>query len=132
MLQTVKLGGVERPILFGQTVYKLYREQTGKNFAELLLSMESGDTSALPDLVYWALRTGELAQKASPGQYTETDVSLWLDQDQDAFEKCIAAYFDSIIVAKNVLEAQAKRITGNGQMPGAEKKMKAAMQGDGT
>ena len=133
MLQNIKLGGAERPLLFGQTVYKIYKRETGKNFADLLKGMEEGDTSALPDLVYWALRTGELALKMPPGDYDEIQVSLWLDEDKAAFEKCMEAFFDSILVTKDVRESQARRITGgNGEPETTEKKMSLAKGDIGT
>lgn len=121
---TVNLGGKERVILFGQTVYKIYKQETGHNFGDLMTQMEGGDTSNLPDLVYWALRVGEIAQKTEKEHFTEVDVSVWLDQDPVAFEKCMTAFFDSIVLVKNTMEAQAKRIMGqNGEADETKKRL---------
>lgn len=123
MQTTVNIGGKERVILFGQTVYKVYKQETGQNFIDLMMKMEGGDTSNLPDLVYWALRVGEIAQKSEKEPFTEIDVSVWLDQDPAAFEKCMTAFFDSIVLVKNTMEAQARRITGqNGEADETKKK----------
>jgi hypothetical protein len=60
-------------------------------------------------------------------------VSLWLDEDKAAFEKCMEAFFDSILVTKDVMESQARRITGgNGEPETTEKKMSLAKGDIGT
>lgn len=116
MIQTVKLGGKDRPILFGQTVFRLYKQETGNNLLSLLTEMESGgDLSALADIVFWALRVGEISQKAEKEEFTPFDVGLWLDENPDALKTCLNAFFDSVKVIKNIAEQQFSMDAENGE-----------------
>lgn len=117
MLFTLSLGGKERPILFGQTVFRLYKQETGNNLLALITDMESGgDLSALSDIVYWALRVGEISQKVEKEKYTPFEVGLWLDENPAALKKCLAAFFDSIKAIKAIAEQQVEQMTAeNGE-----------------
>ncbi len=129
MILTVELGGKQRPILFGQTVFKVYKDETGKSLLSLISQMDEGDFSGLSEVVYWALRVGELAQKSEKDDYTTTDVSIWLDENTASFEICMNAFFESVTAIKSIMERQAAKM--NGEPPDGKKK-KLATENIGT
>lgn len=122
MILTLELGGKQRAILFGQTVFKIYKDETGKSLISLISEMDGGDFGGLSDVVYWALRVGELAQKAEKESFTTTDVSIWLDENPAAFEVCMTAFFDSVKSIKNIMEKQAASMNGEPE-DGKKKKL---------
>lgn len=129
MTFTVELGGKTRPVLFGQSIFKAYKDETGKSLLSLVADMDTGDFSGLSEIVYWGLRVGELAQKSEKESYTSWDVSLWLDESPKAFDTCISAFFDSMKSIKNIMEKQAENMNGE---PGDAKKKKLATANTGT
>lgn len=115
MIQIIKLGGKDRPILFGMTVFRLAKRQTGKTVAQILQELGSGELDLIPDLVYCALRAGEIAQKAAPDDFTADEVSIWVDTTPEAMTQILQQLFDSLPKAdtgEDVEPGEAKIETG--------------------
>lgn len=89
-LKYIDIGDKSRPVLFGNTAYRLYCESEKITMAQLLKELSSDDTSEDHDagltlkrmagLSYYALRCGEMRAGTPKDVYTEELVSLWLDE----------------------------------------------------
>lgn len=115
MVQTIKLGGKDRPILFGMTVFRLAKRQTGKSVAQILQELGAGGLDLIPDLVYCALRAGETAQRLQPDEFTPDEVSIWMDTAPDGMTQVLQQLFESLPKAgtgEDVEPGEAKIETG--------------------
>lgn len=89
-LQYIDIGEKSRPVLFGNTAYRLYCESEKITMAQLLKELSLDDTSdghdagltlkRMAGLSYYALRCGEMRVGLPKEPYTEDLVSLWLDE----------------------------------------------------
>lgn len=69
-----------RPVLFGNACFKMLKDETGMTAAEVFSRIESMDVTALPDVLCYALRCGELASNKPASNYDALTVAVWLDQ----------------------------------------------------
>jgi len=82
MVDYIQLGGKNRPILYGNAAFKLYKQRTGKKMSEFLQELGSGETDVISDITYCALRVGEIAAGETPSEdFTdEMKVAIWIDE----------------------------------------------------
>lgn len=113
MLQSVFLGEKKRPIVFGNWVFRKLKAEKGITPGQIVESFQAGDTTILPDVVFYGLQAGELAtNKQDPDTYTADDVALWMDLAPAG----IKIYVDMLVQA----------ITGEAPPNGAEGEKKEA------
>lgn len=113
MLQSVFLGEKKRPIVFGNWVFRKLKADKGITPGQIVESFQAGDTTILPDVVFYGLQAGELAtNKQDPDTYTADDVALWMDLAPAG----IKIYVDMLVQA----------ITGEAPANGAEGEKKEA------
>jgi hypothetical protein len=89
-LQYLQIGDKSRPVLFGNTAYRLYCESEGITMAQLASDLNPSTESENYDagltlkrmagLSYYALRCGEMRVGFPKEDYTQEIVSLWLDE----------------------------------------------------
>lgn len=96
MLHTLNIGGQNRPILFGNSVYRKLKNDLGITSLEVCLAVSKADFTHTPDVIYYALRCGEEFTNSQPGQYTADQVSLWLDADPAALKLAMSWFADAI------------------------------------
>lgn len=122
MLTHIKLGGKERPILFGNAAFKMLRQRSGITMGKFLEDLAGGDPTYISDITFCALRVGEIAQKEKDVEdYNEMDVAVWMDLYEGGAEAFL----------KMILEALPKPEAGEGGTQPGEAKMEAKI-GTGT
>jgi hypothetical protein len=115
MVNWIKIGGVERPAVFGYEVAYSYEMATGGNYNQLLFSIagqveesragaDAGDmlraASALQvkpitDLVFFGLKYG-YRKEGMTIDFEVDDVAEWIFTDMSVLQQCITAIFESL------------------------------------
>lgn len=124
MINTIELGGKIRPILFGNYVFRKMKTEQGMPLSEVLKGVETFeqmDFGVVSNLVYYALRAGELATLKEAEAYTPDTVSIWMDLEPGVLVKIlpmIGEAITSMVADKNAapleaenLEAKKKELT---------------------
>jgi len=135
-LQYLDIGDKSRPVLFGNTAYRLYCESekiTMSRLAkELSPDVESEDYDAgltlkrMSGLSYYALRCGEMRAGIPKEPYTEELVSLWLDEfpgGADAF------YFMALNALPKPQAGEGESKPGEAQATGTGTNSKSVQEG---
>lgn len=115
MVHELKLGGKVRPLLFGTTVFRRIKSETGLSISEIAEKVR--DMSFLPDLTYLALRVGEQSRKLDAGDYTADDVALWLDEDAKQGGKILRWFTEATLDLSGATEEEKKTILGEAETP---------------
>jgi len=81
MVEYVKLGGKDRPLLYGSAAFKMLKQRNKMGFRAFLDELSTGETDVISDITYCALRVGERAEKLPPSDdyEDEMDVATWID-----------------------------------------------------
>jgi hypothetical protein len=99
MINQIELGGKVRPILFGNYVFRKMKTEQGIGLAEILKGLDTFevmDFNILSNMVYYALRAGEMANNLSPDTFTADNVSIWMDLEQGVLLKILPWVNESI------------------------------------
>jgi hypothetical protein len=99
MVNQIELGGKVRPILFGNYVFRKMKTEQGIGLAEILKGLDTFevmDFNILSNMVYYALRAGEMANSLSPDTFTADNVSIWMDLEQGVLLKILPWVNESI------------------------------------
>ena len=94
-VEYVKLGGQNRPILYGSAAFKLLKTRKGVGMIKFLDELATGEPDVISDITYCALRIGERAEKLPPAEdfQDETDVAIWID----LYPGGVAAFMQRIV-----------------------------------
>lgn len=110
MIQTITLGGKERPILCGNWVFRRLKQEMKVTLQDVAGMLSGGDMGLLSDIAYYALRAGEAYNKdTKPEKYTPDDVALWMDAEKGATKKVLDIVTESILSISG--EEQANEAT---------------------
>jgi hypothetical protein len=99
MVNQIELGGKVRPILFGNYVFRKMKTEKNKPLPEILKGIETFeamDFDILSNLVYYALRAGELATNLPAEEFTTDQVSIWMDTEPGVLLKVLPYVSESI------------------------------------
>ena len=80
-VEYVKLGGKNRPILYGSAAFKMLKQRRGIGMMQFLNELSTGEPDVISDITYCALRIGERAEKLPPSEDfdDELDVATMID-----------------------------------------------------
>jgi hypothetical protein len=99
MVNQIELGGKVRPILFGNYVFRKMKTEKNKPLPEILKGIETFeamDFDILSNLVYYAIRAGELATNLPAEEFTTDQVSIWMDTEPGVLLKVLPYVSESI------------------------------------
>lgn len=99
MVNHIELGGKVRPILFGNYVFRKMKTEKNKPLPEILKGIETFeamDFDILSNLVFYALRAGELATNMPAEEFTSDQVSIWMDTEPGVLLKVLPYVSESI------------------------------------
>ena len=81
MIHTLKLGGENRSVLFGNLAFKKLKEETGITLSVISKALIEQDITIVADVLYYALRAAERYEKKPAGEYDAEEVALWMDME---------------------------------------------------
>lgn len=122
MQNTILLGGVNRPVIFGNLAFRQLKNEFSLTIGGLLTQVGEADMTSFPELLYCGLRSAELIKNLPIGDYTVQQVAVWMDENED-INRTIIPWFMSAV--ENV-SGQPKTV-GEGETDEKKRKTKMAI-----
>lgn len=124
MLQSIFLGGKERPVIFAHVCFRKLKEEKGIGLDEFGIQLSGGDISLLADVVCYGLKAGQIKQGGALDTFDADQVASWLDDDIKTTPVLLEMLTTSIYALKGIEPPKVEDEPAEGA-----KKKKAALSG---
>jgi hypothetical protein len=82
MVNRIKIGGKTRPILFGHLAFRKMEGNPDMTLAKIGAALESRNPLILPDVIYYGLLAGNVAEYVElPDNFSADTVAAWMDME---------------------------------------------------
>ena len=109
MLKFIKMGGKDRPVLYGMSALRAYEEKTGRNALDDFLSLEGESVSVtlMSNLLYFGVWNGYRAEKLTL-DFDEYDAADWCIEP-GVFQQAMELFKDAFPAAKGDAGGASKK-----------------------